>query len=204
MRYKKTTSPKRKDPQDPAVKRSSQSVPEYFSESWTEREDALEILAKCAALIRTAEVACAELIGARSPEWLAGEAAKIINACELQLKKESLQSAHRIKEQARELRQSLRIPSPMCFEQGLKALVKLGDTRPERMEKFLLKLIGKDFDSRPRSPRHLDEHRKLSVEGPSTRPSRDTFVKGEMEWYRARGFSKEDITHLESLRDEGS
>ncbi len=83
----------------PAAQKSVISPSGYLSESWTDRPDAWEILGKCAAHIRAAEVPRGECSDARSPEWLSGQAAEILNACELQLKKESLLAADRIEKQ---------------------------------------------------------------------------------------------------------
>jgi hypothetical protein len=184
----------------PAVQKSVSSPSGYLSESWTDRPDALEILAKCAAHIRAAEVPSGECSDARSPEWLARQAAEILNACEFQLKKESLLAADRIEKQKRDLVRFARGRGPLTFAEGIKELTSLGDARPARVENSVKTLIGKDFDSNPRHPRELVETRRLWLGDSPSIPSRSFFIEKEMEWYRAKGFTEEDMMNLELLR----
>ncbi len=172
----------------------------YLSESWTDRPDALEILAKCAAHIRAAEVPNGECSNARSPEWLARQAAEILNACEFQLKKESLLAADRIEKQKRDLVRFAGGRGPLTFAEGIKELTNLGDARPARVERVVKTLIGRDFDSNPRYPRELVETRRLRLDDAPSVPGRSFFIEKEMEWYRAKGFTEEDMVNLEIFR----
>jgi hypothetical protein len=178
---------------------SGRQIIEQLNASWTSRPDALEILVKCATLIRGLDALDPESSGRHSLTSAAIAAVELINACELALKKEGLRSAERVKEQEREIVESARIPGPMNFDEGVQFLLDLADRRPNRVEKALQTLLQEDFTKKPRRPRELEPLRRIQIGGPIPLcPER--FVKVELAWYRKKGFSSDDLIRLKSLR----
>jgi hypothetical protein len=84
----------------------------------------------------------------------------------------------------------------MSFDKGIQFLIKLADSRNGRLEKGLTALIQKDFEANPREARDLQEFRRIEFEESSAPPCQERFFKGEMAWYREKGFTVEDLTRL--------
>jgi hypothetical protein len=184
-----------------ATDKTDRYVPEYITESWTTHPDALKMLVHCAALLKVLDSLNPESSGLSSEE-LAKKAAELLRACQFQLKVEELNSAQRAEEERCKLIQIGQKRSPVSFDEGRKALAKLSgkkDLRPERIDHYLRKLIGIDFDAHPRQPREDVEFRRFGGDHSTAFDRRKQFIDREIKWYMTRGFSVEDFDRLEAI-----
>ena len=206
MQSKKTSPPKTSSKNKAHKTKNAPVLPSagYLSESWTDRNDALQILTKCAALIRGADVLSSDSRSGGAHIWAAHEAVKLINACELALKKEAFRSFERVEKQKAEVLQSIEALRPMSFDEGIQFLIKLADSRDDRLEKRLTALIRKDFEALPREARDFQEFRRIRIGESSTPPCQERFVKGEMAWYEKKGFTVDDLMRLRAHRKGGT
>ena len=170
--------------------------------SWTDRPDSLRMLVECAALLGISDTIDPEGSGS-SADKLASRAVDLINACEFSLKKETMQAEIRVKEQISKLLDMRDFSTHLSFEAGAKALLKIDDDRPERLDAGIKRLLKADFESKARLPRSLHEYRRLAVflEGENPQgPNLEYFIDGELSWYHAKGFTPEDLRHLSAFR----
>jgi len=177
-----------------------------LNESWTDRPDSLKILVECAALLGIADKLNNEGSIYYADE-LATRAAKLINACEFSLKLEVKQAEVRVGDQLNKLQDMESYRIHLSFNAGAKALLKLGDDRPSRLDKSIRRLLKLDFESEPRSPRSLHEYGSLNVlleSGKTQAAKMEYFIKEELAWYRAKGFAPEDLKRLSAFSIEES
>lgn len=172
-----------------------------LNESWTDRPDSLKILVECAALLGIAD----KLDSAdpsSSPDELARRAVKLIQACEFSLKLEAMQAEVRVRDQLGKLKDMKAFRTHLSFEAGAKALLKLSDARPERLDVGIKRLLKSDFESHARPPRSLGEYRHLKIFPDGEKPQAPTlerFIDREFAWYQAKGFDPEDLKRLSAL-----
>jgi len=175
---------------------------ESLGKSWTDRPDSLRMLVECAALLGISDTIDPEGSGYFADK-LASRAVDLINACEFSLKKETMQAGIRVTEQISRLQDLKDFSTHLSFEAGAKALLKIDDDRPERLDAGIKRLLKADFESKARFPRSLHEYRHLAVflEGENPQgPNLEYFIDGELSWYHAKGFTPEDLRHLSAFR----
>jgi hypothetical protein len=173
--------------------------------SWTDRPDSLKMLVECAALLGIADK-LDSTDPSSSPDELATRAVKLIQACEFSLKLEAMQAEVRVRDQLGKLKDMTAFRTHLSFEAGAKALLKLSDARPERLDVGIKRLLKSDFESHVRPPRSLesslDEYRPLKIFPDGEKPQAPTlecFIATEFAWYQAKGFDPKDLKRLSKL-----
>ncbi|NBV85446.1 MAG: hypothetical protein EBS01_04105 [Verrucomicrobia bacterium] len=132
-----------------------------------------------------------------SPDRLATRAIEFINACEFLLKKETTEAGLRIKEHMSKLKDLRMFSTHLSYDEGANAVLKLKDARPERLDSGIERLLEADFELNPRRPRNVQESPlAFSLNG---EPDAEYFIGRELAWFKAKGFTPEDLKHLSEL-----
>jgi len=170
---------------------------ESLGKSWTDRPDSLRMLVECAALLGISDKINNEDV-LFSSDRLAARAIEFINACEFLLKKETTEAGLRIKEHMSKLKDLRTFSTRLPYKEGANAVLKLKDARPERLDKGIIRLLEADFELNPRRPRDVQEIPLAFSLNRAT--DAEYFIGRELAWYKAKGFTPEDLRHLSELK----